>query len=147
MVYNLLVTVHLLAAIAFVGAVFFEVVILESAQARLPLALRLKLQQAIGNRAVQVMPWVLLTLYSAGIAMAWQYRSVLEHPLASQFGLLLAIKIVLAFCVLLHFATAMLWRKRGKLAGKRSRYLHISVFCHVLAIVILAKLLHYPPLW
>lgn len=145
MSYALLLTVHLLAAIAFAGTVFFEVAILHAAQARLPPRLRPQVEHAIGNRASAVMPWVLLLLYSAGVAMAWHYRALLAHPLASQFGLLLCIKLVLAFSVLGHFVLAMHWRRRGRLGGTRSWRLHLSVFGHVLAIAVLAKMLHFSP--
>lgn len=144
MSHSLLLTLHLLAAIAFSGAVFFEVMVLEGARSALPRALQSDIQRAIGNRAVRVMPWVLLVLYSAGLGMAWQYRALLSHPLATAFSLLLSIKIALAFSVLGHFTMAMLWRRRGILGGRRSRRLHLSVFVHVLAIVILAKALYYP---
>jgi hypothetical protein len=52
--------------------------------------------RAIGNRATAVMPRVLLTLYSAGIGLAWQHRAAPAQPLASSFGLLLMLKIALA---------------------------------------------------
>lgn len=141
--YGLLITLHLLAAIAFVGTVFFEVIILEGIRKHLPREIMREVERAIGNRAVKIMPWVLLILYSAGIAMAWQYYAALSQPFSSSFGLLLSIKIILAISVFGHFVTAMVLRKRHLLNSKRSRYLHLSVFCHVLAIVILAKAMFY----
>jgi hypothetical protein len=45
------------------------------------------------------MPFVMAILYGAGIAMAWQYRGDLAHPLESSFATLLSIKIVLALSV------------------------------------------------
>ncbi len=145
MSYGLLLALHLLAAIAFAGTVFFEVVMLEGVRRHLPPETMRAVERAIGNRAVRVMPWVLLTLYAAGIALAWQHRAALAQPLASGFGLLLALKIVLALSVFGHFATAMVWRRRGRLNGLRSRRLHLSVFGHVLAIVLLAKAMFYLP--
>lgn len=145
MSYGLLLTLHLLAAIAFAGTVFFEVVMLEGVRRHLPSQTMHAVERAIGNRAVRVMPWVLLTLYAAGIGLAWQHRAVLAQPLASGFGGLLAAKIVLALSVAGHFATAMFWRRRGLLNGRRSRRLHLSVFGHVLAIVLLAKAMFYVP--
>lgn len=141
--YGVLLVLHLLAAIAFVGTVFFEVVMLEGVRRHLPQETMRAVERAIGNRATAVMPWVLLTLYAAGIGLAWQHRSALAQPLASSFGLLLTLKIVLALSVFGHFATAMVWRRRGVLGGRRSRRLHLSVFCHVLAIVLLAKAMFY----
>ena len=143
MSYGLLLTLHLLAAIAFVGTVFFEVVMLEGVRRHLPPAVMREVERAIGNRATAVMPWVLLVLYAAGIGLAWHHRAALADPLASRFALLLTIKIALALAVFGHFATAMIWRRRGRLSGRRSRRLHLSVFCHVLAIVLLAKAMLY----
>lgn len=143
MSYGLLLVLHLFAAIAFAGTVFFEVVMLEGIRKHLPVATMRSVEQAMGNRATAVMPWVLLMLYAAGIGLAWQHRAALAQPLASSFGLLLALKIALALSVLGHFACAMMWRRRGTLNGRRSRRLHLSVFCHVLAIVLLAKGMFY----
>jgi hypothetical protein len=143
MSYGLLLALHLLAAIAFAGTVFFEVVMLEGVRKHLPQEAMRAVERAVGNRATAVMPWVLLTLYVAGIGLAWQHRAALLQPLASSFGLLLALKIALALSVFGHFVTAMVWRRRGVLGGGRSRRLHLSVFCHVLAIVLLAKAMFY----
>lgn len=143
MSYGLLLTLHLLAAIAFAGTVFFEVVLLAGARRHLPAATARATEQALGNRAVAVMPWVLLVLYGAGLGLAWHHRAALAQPLASSFGLLLSLKITLALSVFAHFVAAMWWRRRGVLNGRRSHRLHLSVFCHVLAIVLLAKAMFY----
>ncbi|MGC4027543.1 MAG: hypothetical protein QM696_01535 [Steroidobacteraceae bacterium] len=139
MSYGLLLALHLLAAIAFAGTVFFEVVMLEGVRRHVPHETFRMVERAIGNRAVRIMPWVLLVLYAAGISLAWRYRAVLSDPFSSSFSLLLTLKIALAASVLVHFSAAMIWRRRGTLKGRRSRRLHLSVFCHVLAIVVLAK--------
>lgn len=143
MYYGLLLTAHLLAAIAFAGTVFFEVLMLEGARRHLPQEVFRAVERAIGNRATRLMPWVLLTLYLAGAGLAWQHRAALAQPLGSGFGLLLGIKIALALSVGCHFTAAMLWRRRGLLHSQRSRRLHRSVFAHLVAIVLLAKGMHY----
>jgi len=143
MSYGILLALHLLAAIAFVGTVLFEVVMLEGVRKHLPRETMRDVERAIGDRAVAIMPWVLLALYAAGIGLAWQHRAALSQPLASSFGLLLALKIALAVSVLGHFLTAMAWRRRGTLNGRRSRRLHLSVCCHVVLIVLLAKAVFY----
>ncbi|GGH57647.1 membrane protein [Comamonas phosphati] len=143
MSYGLLITLHLLGAVAFAGTVFFEVVLLAGVHDRVPAQHMRPVEQALGTRATAVMPWVLLVLYTAGAALAWRHRALLAHPLASSMGTLMALKIGLAFSVLGHFFTAMWWRRRGQLNGQRSHRLHLSVFCHVLAIVLLAKAMFY----
>ncbi len=54
----------------------------------------------------------------------------------------MVLKIALALSVLAHFASAMWWRRKDN-NGRRSHRLHLSVFCHVLVIVLLAKAMFY----
>ena len=138
-----LITLHLFAAIMFVGTVFFEVLILENVRKRVPKETMRTMEMAIGTVARKIMPWVILVLYSAGIGLAWHHRAVLAHPLDSSFGLLLTIKIALALSVFVHFATAMTLHKTGKMRSIHFKRIHLSVFCHVVGIVFLAKAMLY----
>ena len=138
-----LVTLHLFAAIMFVGTVFFEVLILEGIRKPVGREVMRTVELAIAQRARRLMPFVILALYGAGLGMAWQYWDVLAHPFASSFALLLWIKIVLALSVLAHFITAMTLSGTGKLRSRHFRIIHLSVFCHVVLIVFLAKAMFY----
>jgi len=138
-----LVTLHLFAAIMFVGTVFFEVLILEGIRKPVGREVMRTVELAIARRARRLMPFVILVLFGAGIAMAWQYRSELAHPLAGSFALLLWIKIALALSVLGHFITAMTLSGTGKLKSRHFQIIHLSVFCHVVVIVFLAKAMFY----
>jgi len=139
MVYLLLLLVHLLAAIAFIGTVLVEVLFLPGVRRRMPTMAGIRLDAAFAAQARRVMPWVLLALYTAGLGLAWHYRAALAQPLGSTFALLLSIKIVLAVSVAGHFLTAMHWQRHGCLDGARSHRLHLSVLAHLLAIAVLAK--------
>jgi hypothetical protein len=141
--YALLLTLHLFAALIFIGTVFFEVLILEHVRKHVPRDVMRTMEIAIGTRARSLMPWVLLVLYSAGLGMAWHHRAVLAHPFESSMGLLLTIKIALALSVLGHFFTAMTLRKKGKLNSLHFQRIHLSVFCHMVGIVLLAKAMFY----
>jgi len=143
MTYPLLLIVHLFAAIMFVGTVFFEVIMLEGVRKHVPKEAMRTLEGAIGVRARALMPWVLLVLFGAGLGLAWFHKAALAMPMASNFGLLLSIKILLAVSVFGHFVTAMLLHRYGKLRSRASQRLHISVFVHVVIIVFLAKLMFY----
>ncbi len=143
MSYPLLVTVHLFAAIMFAGTVFFEVIMLEGIRRHVPKEAMRAVEGAIGTRARAIMPWVLLLLFGAGFGMSWFHRAVLAAPLASGFGLLLSIKILLALSVFGHFVTAMVLHRLGRLRSRASQRIHISVFTHVVLIVLLAKLMFY----
>lgn len=136
-------TLHLFAATLFVGTVFFEVLILASIRRSIGREAMRAVEAAVGRRARQVMPFVLLVLYGAGILMAWDYREALARPFSSPFGTLLGLKILLALSVLGHFITAMVWGTRHKLNARRVKFIHISVFSHMIAIIILAKAMLY----
>lgn len=141
--YFVLVTLHLFAAIAFVGTVFFEVIFLEGIRKPVGRDAMRAVETAIGRRARRIMPFVIAVLYGAGLAMAWQYRDDLAHPLGSSFATLLSIKIVLALSVLVHFIAAITLSARGKLKSRHFKLIHLSVFCHVVLIVFLAKAMFY----
>ncbi|MCP1517615.1 hypothetical protein J2Y74_001925 [Pseudomonas migulae] len=144
MVYPVFLTLHLFAALIFIGTVFFEVLFLESIRKQLPARVMMLVEQGIGRRARTLMPWVLLVLFGAGIGMVWQrYLPALATPLASSFGTLLMVKIVVAVSVLLHFLVAMMLFKSGRMNARYLQFIHGSLFCHMVAIVLLAKGMFY----
>ncbi len=143
MAYFVTLTLHLFAAILFVGTVFFEVLILASIRRKVGREAMRAVEAAVGRRARQVMPFVLLVLYGAGITMAWGYRAHLAEPFASPFAIMLSLKILLALSVLGHFVFAVTRGARGILRAGQARFVHVSVFCHVIAIVFLAKAMFF----
>jgi uncharacterized protein len=139
MIYLLLKVVHLGAAAFLIGGVFFEVMILSRAARQLPPEPREQLSKALGQRARRVMHWVILALYGAGLALAWNFRAVLVDPFASSFGTLLTLKICLAFSILGHFLTVVWLMRTGRMNPARSRLIHLSVLTQMLLIIFLAK--------
>ncbi len=138
-----LVTLHLFAAIFFVGTVFFEVLMLEGIRKHVPRDAMRAVETAIGARARRLMPFAIVILYAAGITMAWNYRAALANPFASTFATLFSLKILLALSVLVHFITAVRMGAAGRLTSRHFRAIHLSVFLHVVAIVFLAKAMFY----
>ncbi|AIL31954.1 CopD family copper resistance protein [Basilea psittacipulmonis] len=133
-------TLHLYAAIMFVGTVFFEVLIMEGVRKRVSVEFMRDMEKVLGKRIREIIPFALLVLYGSGLAMiALRYTDVLHHPFQSSFGTLLLIKIILATSVFGHFLTAMILIKRHRLNKFRNHVIHTSVFIHVLLIVFLAK--------
>jgi hypothetical protein len=63
MSYFLLLLVHLLAAIFFIGTVFFEVLMLSPLARQVSRPSMREFEYALGRRARRIMPWVLLLLY------------------------------------------------------------------------------------
>ena len=68
--YPLLLITHLFAALVFVGAVFFEVLILEGVRKHVAARVMHQIELGVARRARRIMPWVLLALYTSGSGMA-----------------------------------------------------------------------------
>ena len=144
MIYPTLLILHLFAALIFIGTVFFEVLILESVRKRVPAEAMRLIEQGIGRRARQLMPWVLLALFGAGLGMLWlRYLPALAAPLASSFNSLLTLKIMLATSVLGHFFSAMWLFRSKRMTARYLRIIHVSLFAHMVGIVLLAKGMFY----
>ncbi len=69
--------------------------------------------------------------------------AALAAPLASSFNTLLTLKIILAVSVLGHFFGAMWLFRSGHMNGRYLRIIHLSLFAHMLGIVVLAKGMFY----
>ena len=141
--YPFLLVTHLLAATAFIGTLFFEVFIWHSARLQLVSGAQSTADQAIAVRSRKVLHGVVLLLYGAGIGLAWQYRGVLSQPLASSFGTLLSLKIVLALSIIGHYLLLAYWLKSARLTSTRASWIRRSILGHMLLIVILAKAMFY----
>ncbi len=144
MIYPILLILHLFAALIFIGTVFFEVLVLESVRKRVPAEAMRLIEQGIGRRARQLMPWVLLALFGAGLGMLWlRYLPALAAPLASSFNTLLTLKLMLATSVLGHFFSAMWLFRSKRMTARYLRIIHVSLFAHMVGIVLLAKGMFY----
>lgn len=141
MLYSWLLIVHLLAAIAFIGTLFFEVVIWHRAREGLAWSAQLASEQAIARRSRQVLHAVVLLLYGAGIGLAWHYREVLAAPWSSRFATLLSIKIGLALSIVGHYVLLAYWLRQQRLSAARAVWIRRSILGQMLLIVILAKLM------
>lgn len=143
MVYGFLLVIHLLAAIAFIGSLFFEVVIWHRVRQSLADALQATVDRSLAVHSRQVLHGVVLLLYGAGIALAWQHRGALSPPLASRFGTLLSLKIILALSIIGHYLLLAYWLKRQRLSSHRAAWIRRSILGHMVLIVILAKAMFY----
>ena len=143
MTYALLHTVHLLAAIGFIGTLFYEVLILAKVKPQLDPSSVDALERALGARTRTVLHGVVVLVYGAGLGLAWQYRQALSAPLASSFATLLTLKIVLALSVFVSFGAVAMLLRSGRMTPTLYRQLHWAVLAQMLAIVLLAKAMFY----
>ena len=144
MSYSIAHIVHLFCAIVFVGGVFFEVLVLSAVHGKqVSRSARHEVMPVIGKRVKNFMPWVVVVLFLSGVLMAMRYGAVLSHPFSSAFAWQLSLKILLAFSVFVHFLIAIVKMKHKTLTKAWSRYIHMSVFVHMIFIVFLAKSMFY----
>ena len=68
---------------------------------------------------------------------------MLAAPSASAFGTLLTLKLILAASVLVHFLLTMARMRWGSVSARYVRWVHLSLFAHMVAIVLLAKGMFY----
>lgn len=142
--YPLIVLLHLSCAIVFVGAVCFEVLVLESFHRQFDHALMEKIEAAVMARVRTFMPVIVVLLFLSGFAL-FDIRCNGFSCIQPQFGWgwLLLLKVLLAFGVLGVFISAIRAGMRGVMDPCRFRYTHRIVLSLMIGIVILAKLMFY----
>ena len=140
--YPLILLLHLSCAIVFVGAVAFEVLVLESFHRRFEPELMQRIEQAVMARARRFMPVVVALLFLSGFAL-FDIRCNGFSCIGTRFGWLLSLKVALAFAVLAVFVGAIRAGIRGTMDPCRFRHTHRIVLALMAGIVILAKLMFY----
>lgn len=136
--------IHLFCAIAFVGGVIFEALILSAIHGKdVSREARKESENAIRRRAVRVMPFIVLGVFLSGLVMTHRYANVLAQPFASAFAIQLSLKILLAFSILCHFIIAVYKMRTQTLTVAWSKYIHRAVLAQMLCIVLLAKSMFY----
>jgi hypothetical protein len=140
--YPLILLLHLACAIVFVGAVAFEVLVLESFHRRFDAATMEKIEQAVMARVRRFMPFVVALLFLSGFAL-FDLRCNGFACIGTRFGWLLSTKVALAFGVLAVFVGAVRAGLRGTMDPCRFRHTHRIVLAMMVGIVVLAKLMFY----
>ena len=134
--------IHLACAIIFVGAVVFEVLVLEALHQHFEVAVMERIEQAVMARVRKFMPVVVALLFLSGFYQFWHYCAGFQC-VASLFGIMLLIKVALAFAVLGVFVTTMWAMLHGRMSVCRFRYTHRIVLVLMIGIVFLAKAMFF----
>lgn len=140
--YPWIVLLHLACAIVFVGAVAFEVLVLEGLHGRFDRAMMETIEQAVMARVRRFMPAVVLLLFLSG-ALLFDIRCDGLACVGTRAGNLLLVKVLLAFGVLGVFASAVWASLRGRMTVCRFRHTHRVVLALMVGIVFLAKTMFY----
>ncbi len=140
--YPWIVLLHLSCAIVFVGAVVFEVLVVESLHRHFDAGVMQRIEQAVMARVRRFMPVVVVLLFASGFVL-YDIRCDGFACVGSRFGNLLTLKALLAFGVLGVFVNAMWAGLRGRMNACRFRYTHRIVLGLMIGIVFLAKTMFY----
>ena len=140
--YPWIVLLHLACAIVFVGAVAFEVIVIESLHRQFEIVIMQRIEQAVMARVRSYMPVVVILLFLSGF-MLFDIRCGGFSCVGSRFGNWLLLKVVLAFGVLGVFVNAMWAMRHGKMDVCRFKYTHRVVLALMVGIVFLAKTMFY----
>jgi hypothetical protein len=136
--YTWILLLHLACAIVFVGAVAFEVLVLESLHRRFDADTMQRIEAAVMGRARRFMPFVVALLFLSGFAL-FDLRCGGFACLGTRFGYWLLLKVALAFGVLGVFASAIVAGARGRMNPCRFRTTHRIILAMMVGIVFLAK--------
>ncbi|MDQ6648065.1 MAG: hypothetical protein M3Y93_12700, partial [Pseudomonadota bacterium] len=104
--YPWIVLLHLVCAIVFVGAVAFEVIVLESLHKQFDITTVQRIEKAVMARVRTFMPVVIILLFVSG-GLLFDIRCDGFSCVGSRFGDWLLLKVLLAFGVLGVFVNAM----------------------------------------
>ncbi|MEO8747642.1 MAG: hypothetical protein ABI379_08305 [Rhodanobacter sp.] len=140
--YSWIVLLHLACAILFVGAVTFEVLVLEGLHRQFDVVTMQRIEQAVMARVRRFMPFVVLLLFLSGFVLFDVNCNGLQC-VGSRFGNWLLLKVVLAFGVLGVFVSAVLASRRGKMDICRFRNTHRLVLVMMVGIVFIAKTMRF----
>lgn len=138
--YPFVVLVHVSCAIVFVGAVAFEVLVLEGLHREFEPAVMQRMEGAIVARARKFMPVVVALLFLSGFVL-FDDRCSGFACVATTAGKLLLVKVALAFGVLAVFAQTIWAGMHGKMDVCRFRNTHRIVLAMMVGIVVIAKLM------
>ena len=138
MTYLTIKTLHLLAAIAFIGTLFFQVLILAPLRAAWPGSTGGD-RSGAGPAGASRHPLRCAGALRCRSYPAWPYRTLLANPLSSTFTILLSLKILLAFLIIGHYV-ALIFLRRGRHIGERGmHWLNVSLLVHAVLLVVCAK--------
>ena len=140
--YPWIVLLHLTCAIVFVGAVAFEVLVIESLHRHFDAATMQQIEQAVMARVRRFMPIVVIGLFISG-GLLFDIRCDGVTCVGSRSGNLLLLKVLLTFGVLGVFVNAMWAMRRGRMDLCRFRHTHRLVLGLMMGIVFLAKTMFY----
>lgn len=140
-VYGLVLIVHLLYAILFVGFIFADVVVFRGLLVKYTKEETQEIKETIYARGVKIYPpAVLLLIGSGGYMFSKHINSTLGY-FDTNLQILLWIKFFLVLCIVAGVGYALSCRIRNKTEAAFMNYFHLIALFLGIAITIIAKLM------
>lgn len=140
--YTIVLIVHLLAAIIFLGFVFADVMVLGVLKNDFGKEHFQEIKQSISTRARKIFPFTVLTLVLSGGFMMSRYINSELGAFNTSLQFLLLIKIFIALLIASGIVYSLVARVLGKQPNQHfSKHFHKYVLVLGLCIVVLAKVM------
>lgn len=141
--YPILLIIHLLSAIIFLGYIFFDVVIFPIVKKILGQEISDKVSEAILVKGTKIMPLCILGLFITGAGMLSHYIGGDMGAFQTNFQKLLLLKVLLALVVITMVIFSIFCRFIFKIRNPIGKFVHPTVLVLGFFIVILAKLMYF----
>lgn len=133
---------HILLVIIFLGYIFFDVVIFKSVCKKVDGGVAEKFKNAIGDKAIRIMPLTLFFIFMSGGMMMSFYLGSEKGWFDTTTQQFLVIKVVLAMIIILGVVFNLAFRLFGKKPLEfMQEYFHTFVLICGFIVVIFAKLM------
>ncbi|PAF48108.1 copper resistance protein CopD [Helicobacter sp. 12S02634-8] len=142
-IYPLILIIHLICAIIFLGYLFFDVFIFPNIGKMFGSEIAKKAAAGIAARGTKIMPICVLGLIITGGMMVSNYIGKNMGFFSSNFQKLLMIKIALATIIVLMVITSLTYKFILKKPSPIGKFIHPVAVTLGFCIVILAKLMFY----
>ncbi|PLY08061.1 MAG: hypothetical protein C0625_03705 [Arcobacter sp.] len=141
MEYTLVLIIHLLSAIIFIGFIFADVIVFPAVKNKLGEEFHTKMIEAIVGRGLKIYPPIVLILIGTGGYMFTKYINSEVGALNSSLQVALLIKVFFVLLIVLGVIYTMYCKFTKKEPIAFMNYFHTYALILGIAIVILAKLM------
>lgn len=141
MEYTLVLIIHLLSAIIFVGFIFADVVVFPAVKKKLGEEAHTKMTNAIVGRGLKIYPPIVLLLIASGGYMFTKYINSEIGAFNSSLQLLLLLKLFFVILIVLGVIYTMYCKLMKKEPVTFMKRFHLYALLLSFGIVILAKLM------
>ena len=141
MEYTLILIIHLLSAIIFIGFIFADVIVFPAVKNKLGVEFHKNMIEAIVGRGLKIYPTIVILLMATGGYMFTKYSNSELGYFSSNMQILLMIKVFFVLLIVLGVVYTMYCKLTKKEPVAFMNYFHTYALVLGIAIVVIAKLM------